>query len=155
MLSYHTYPIARSRFDASTRADGHPCGCFYAFAEWSCATRFAWFGIWKSRRSHRDRGGGAAPKSGTCWAAPQLYGGHLGFCRKKRPALWCNPLPLLDVWHIPFDSPEVLAEKLSALLGYRELRKKMGKNAANYAKEYAWEKIAAKIIEVYEEVQGK
>ena len=53
-------------------------------------------------------------------------------------------------YHIPFDSPEILAEKLGDLLGDSKLRKKMGENAANYAKEYAWHVIAGKIIEVYE-----
>jgi len=56
-------------------------------------------------------------------------------------------------YHVPFDSPEVLAEKLGALLGNFKLRKRMGENAADYAKEYAWEKIASKIIAVYKEVQ--
>ena len=57
-------------------------------------------------------------------------------------------------YHVPFDSPDVLAKKLGALLSDRELRKKMGGNAADYAKEYAWKKIAAQIVEVYEDVQG-
>ena len=56
-------------------------------------------------------------------------------------------------YHVPFDSPEVLSEKLGALLGNYELRKKMGEQAAIYAKEYAWDKIATRILEVYEDVQ--
>jgi D-inositol-3-phosphate glycosyltransferase len=56
-------------------------------------------------------------------------------------------------YHVPFDSPEVLSEKLGALLCNFELGEKMGEQAAIYAKEYAWEKIAAKIIEVYEDVK--
>ncbi|MCP4141490.1 MAG: glycosyltransferase family 1 protein [Chloroflexi bacterium] len=55
-------------------------------------------------------------------------------------------------YHVPFDSPEVLSEKLGALLGDCKLRKKMGEQAAIYAKEYAWQKISAEIIKVYEEV---
>ena len=56
-------------------------------------------------------------------------------------------------YHVPFDSPEVLSEKLGALLGDFELRKRMGEQAAIYAKEYAWDVIAGKIIEVYKELQ--
>ena len=58
-------------------------------------------------------------------------------------------------YHVPFDSPEVLSEKLGALLGDFELRKRMGEQAAIYAKEYAWDVIAGKIIEVYEALQEK
>lgn len=57
-------------------------------------------------------------------------------------------------YHVPFDAPEVLSEKLGALLKNSDLRKEMGEQAAVYAKEYAWEKIAAQIIDVYEEVKG-
>jgi len=56
-------------------------------------------------------------------------------------------------YHVPFDSPEVLSEKLAALLCNFELGEKMGGQAAIYAKEYAWEKIAARIIDVYESLQ--
>ncbi|MBT3313236.1 MAG: glycosyltransferase [Anaerolineae bacterium] len=56
-------------------------------------------------------------------------------------------------YHVPFDSPEGLGEKLGALLGDFELRKKMGEQAAVYAKEYDWEKVAERIIEVYEKLQ--
>ncbi len=52
-------------------------------------------------------------------------------------------------YHVPYDSPEVLSEKLGALLGDVELRKKMGEQAAVYAKEYDWEKIAIRIVDVY------
>ncbi len=52
-------------------------------------------------------------------------------------------------YHVPYDSPDVLSEKLGALLGDGELRRKMGEQAAEYAKEYAWEKIAKQIVDVY------
>ncbi|MBT3336910.1 MAG: glycosyltransferase [Anaerolineae bacterium] len=58
-------------------------------------------------------------------------------------------------YHVPYDSPEVLSEKLGALLGDDELRKKMGKQAALYAKEYDWEKIAKKIVDVYKDEIAK
>lgn len=58
-------------------------------------------------------------------------------------------------YHVPYDSPEVLSEKLGALLKDGELRKKMGKQAAQYAKEYDWEKIANQIVDVYKKELGK
>jgi D-inositol-3-phosphate glycosyltransferase len=53
---------------------------------------------------------------------------------------------------IPDSDPEVLCEKLSILLGDNELREKMGSRAAEYARDYDWEKIALKLIDVYKEV---
>ncbi len=46
---------------------------------------------------------------------------------------------------------EALCQKLSALLGDASLRKTLGRNAAEYAKDYAWDKIANKIVAVYQE----
>ncbi|HNO93626.1 MAG TPA: glycosyltransferase [Anaerolineales bacterium] len=53
---------------------------------------------------------------------------------------------------VPDSAPEALCEKLSILLGNSDLRNEMGMKAAEYATDYAWEKIAAGIINVYEEV---
>ncbi|MEN9563065.1 MAG: hypothetical protein RIR73_1309 [Chloroflexota bacterium] len=53
---------------------------------------------------------------------------------------------------IPDSDPGKLCEKLSNLLGDNELRTTMGKRAADYATEYAWEKITSAIVKVYEEV---
>lgn len=53
---------------------------------------------------------------------------------------------------IPDSDPGVLCEKLSGLLGNAELRAEMGQRAAEYAKNYAWEQIAASIINVYKEL---
>jgi D-inositol-3-phosphate glycosyltransferase len=53
---------------------------------------------------------------------------------------------------IPDSDPGMLCEKLSKLLGDNELRSAMGKRAADYANEYAWEKITSSIIKVYDEV---
>ncbi|HEY2980189.1 MAG TPA: glycosyltransferase family 4 protein, partial [Anaerolineales bacterium] len=50
---------------------------------------------------------------------------------------------------VPDEDPDALCEKLTALLGDAELRQSMGKRAAEYARDYAWEKIAAQIVEVY------
>jgi len=51
---------------------------------------------------------------------------------------------------IPDQEPETLCEKISWLLNDRELRKTMSQNAVQYAQDYAWEKIAKQIVEVYE-----
>lgn len=53
---------------------------------------------------------------------------------------------------VPDSDPGMLCEKLSTLLGDNILRNEMGLRAAEYAKEYAWDKIASSIINVYEEV---
>lgn len=53
---------------------------------------------------------------------------------------------------IPDSMPEMLCQKIFLLLGNSELRNEMGEKAAEYAKNYAWEKIAASVIEAYREV---
>jgi D-inositol-3-phosphate glycosyltransferase len=53
---------------------------------------------------------------------------------------------------IPDSDPEVLCEKLSLLLNDPALHSKMGIAAAEYAKSYAWERIAAQIVDVYNNV---
>ncbi len=50
---------------------------------------------------------------------------------------------------IPAEEPETLCEKLSWLLNDDELHAKMSAQAAAYAQDYAWEKIARQILEVY------
>jgi D-inositol-3-phosphate glycosyltransferase len=50
---------------------------------------------------------------------------------------------------IPDSEPDNLCEKLSWLLGDANLRRTMGQCAAEYAQDYAWEKIAAQIVDVY------
>ncbi|MFN8381625.1 MAG: glycosyltransferase [Anaerolineales bacterium] len=56
---------------------------------------------------------------------------------------------------IPDSEPDALCDKLSWLLGNAELRNQMGTSAADYAANYAWNKIANQIIEVYREVAVK
>ena len=53
---------------------------------------------------------------------------------------------------IPAEEPEMLCEKLSWLLNDEALHEKMSGQAAEYAQDYAWEKIAKQIVEVYEEL---
>jgi len=56
-------------------------------------------------------------------------------------------------YQVPDDDHDALCEKLTALLGNASLRRRMGRNAAKYARNYAWEKIARKIIGVYKELE--
>ncbi len=54
---------------------------------------------------------------------------------------------------VPFNDPVALADRLMALIGDATLRQRMGKQAAVFAREYSWEKIAARIVKLYDEVQ--
>lgn len=59
-------------------------------------------------------------------------------------------------YHVPDQDPEALCEKLLILLRDPQQRERMGVNAAEYAKDYAWAKVAAQIVEVYKNlVEGK
>ena len=59
-------------------------------------------------------------------------------------------------YHIPDQDPEALCEKLMLLLNDPHQRETMGLRAAKYAKDYAWENIAARIVDVYKSlVEGK
>lgn len=51
---------------------------------------------------------------------------------------------------VPDGEPDKLCEKLSLLLGDRDLRQKMGLRAEEVAQSYDWEKIAKQIVNVYE-----
>jgi D-inositol-3-phosphate glycosyltransferase len=50
---------------------------------------------------------------------------------------------------IPSDDHDILCDRLTAILGDEELRRKMGKAASEYARDYDWEKIAIQIVGVY------
>ncbi|MEW5938999.1 MAG: glycosyltransferase [Chloroflexota bacterium] len=54
---------------------------------------------------------------------------------------------------VPEGDPAALCDKLTLLLGNRELRRQMGECAAEYAQEYDWRKIASQIVGVYEELR--
>jgi len=56
---------------------------------------------------------------------------------------------------IPDDDPEALLEKLAILLGDKALRESMGECAAEYARDYNWDKIARKINDLYIEFYRK
>ena len=53
---------------------------------------------------------------------------------------------------IPDSDPQALCERLSVLLSDAPLREMMGRRASTYALDYAWEKIAIQIIDVYKEL---
>ncbi len=53
---------------------------------------------------------------------------------------------------VPADDPQALADRLIQLVKDPEGRHKMGEQAAAYAQEYAWEKIADRILALYREV---
>ncbi len=59
-------------------------------------------------------------------------------------------------FHVPDGDPDALCEKLTRLLGDPALRQRMGENAHRYAREYAWERVAARVLEVYRSLlQGR
>ena len=51
---------------------------------------------------------------------------------------------------IPNQEPEELCEKISWSLNDPQLHATMSQRAVEYAQDYAWEKIAKQIVEVYE-----
>ncbi len=53
---------------------------------------------------------------------------------------------------IPDNDPDALCEKLTLLLGNPDLRSTMGLRAVTHAQDYAWERIAAQIVDVYREL---
>jgi D-inositol-3-phosphate glycosyltransferase len=53
---------------------------------------------------------------------------------------------------VPVDDPTELANRLSSLLLDPSLRERMGSQAVKVAQDYAWDKIAKKLISVYEDL---
>ncbi len=56
---------------------------------------------------------------------------------------------------VPVDDPDALADRLLKLLYDEELRDKLGRQAAAFAKQYGWERIAKQIIELYQTTLSK
>ncbi len=50
---------------------------------------------------------------------------------------------------VPVDEPQALADRLTDLINNPELRRKLGEQAADFAQEYGWDKIAARIVKLY------
>ncbi len=55
---------------------------------------------------------------------------------------------------VPVDDPQALAERLALLINDQSLRQRLGRQAAQAAREYAWENIADRIINVYQDLLG-
>jgi len=53
---------------------------------------------------------------------------------------------------VPVDEPQALADRLTTLIQDASLRKRMGEQAAVFAREYGWEKIAVQIVKLYQEL---
>jgi D-inositol-3-phosphate glycosyltransferase len=53
---------------------------------------------------------------------------------------------------VPVDEPQAMADRLSMLINDPDMRKWMGAQAAKFAGEYSWEKIAPRIVNLYEAV---
>ncbi|MEP0806262.1 MAG: glycosyltransferase [Chloroflexota bacterium] len=53
---------------------------------------------------------------------------------------------------IPAEEPDKLCEKISWLLNDKELHEQMSAQAAEYARDYAWEKIAVQIVDEYKKL---
>jgi D-inositol-3-phosphate glycosyltransferase len=55
---------------------------------------------------------------------------------------------------VPVDEPQALADRLTMLMQDAALRHKLGEQALQEARQYAWENIAARITELYVQVLG-
>lgn len=60
--------------------------------------------------------------------------------------------PGVTGFHVPSRDPEALAARLLVLLTDKELRQKLGQQARAYAKQYSWEAVSARMVDVYQEV---
>jgi len=58
-------------------------------------------------------------------------------------------------FHVPTADPKALAERLRVIIQDDVLRAKLGKQAAKYAKAYAWSEIVEQILDLYSSLQGK
>jgi D-inositol-3-phosphate glycosyltransferase len=56
-------------------------------------------------------------------------------------------------FHVPDQDAEALAEKVRQLLCDDELRERLGRQAAEWARRYGWPVIADQIVDLYEQVQ--
>ena len=53
---------------------------------------------------------------------------------------------------VPSGDPEALVAPLDRLMKDKDLREKLGSQAADYAKQYSWENITTQIVKVYEDL---
>jgi D-inositol-3-phosphate glycosyltransferase len=52
---------------------------------------------------------------------------------------------------VPFDDPQALADKLAVLLHDEPMRRRLGAQAAVFARDYSWEKITTRIKRLYDD----
>jgi D-inositol-3-phosphate glycosyltransferase len=55
-------------------------------------------------------------------------------------------------YQVPDGDPEALCARLSQLVESPQLRQQMGENAAVYARDYSWQKITPRIVDLYQDV---
>ena len=55
---------------------------------------------------------------------------------------------------VPVGDPDALCGPLRALINDPDLRRRMGEQAAAFAQEYSWEKIAGRVIQLYRDLLG-
>lgn len=60
--------------------------------------------------------------------------------------------PGINGFHVPSRDPEALAVRILDLLTDKALRQQLGQQARTYAKQYSWESIVARMLDVYQEV---
>lgn len=60
--------------------------------------------------------------------------------------------PGVNGFHVPSRDPEALAARILVLLTNKPLRQQLGEQARAHTKQYSWESITARMIEVYQEV---
>ena len=58
-------------------------------------------------------------------------------------------------FHFPSEDPIALSEKLTLIIENESLRKKMSQKASEVAKQYGWQIIAKKIVDLYDEVSSR
>jgi len=57
-------------------------------------------------------------------------------------------------YHINVGDMDALSERLTTLLDDDQLHQKLSRQAAEFAQDYSWDKIARRMMELYEEVLG-
>jgi D-inositol-3-phosphate glycosyltransferase len=55
---------------------------------------------------------------------------------------------------VPGGDPLALSERLTELITRPELRQQLGEQASAYARNYSWDNIASRVIEVYDDLLG-
>ncbi len=58
-------------------------------------------------------------------------------------------------FHVPTADPQALADRLRLIIQDDELRAKLGKQAADYAKAYTWDDIVEQVLDLYNSLIGK